>query len=123
LIERSHLNFSAHSNKGKSQQDTFCKMLEQIPRVTTGVSRTVQQEFPTFRSLMESYDKLEAIDRREEATRPKKQDPRAAMMLAELHVGQTAAGVPNQRKVGQALSKEFHRLLRGEDGDVLVNKS
>lgn len=130
-----------HNNKGKSSQDAYCKMLEQVPRVTTAVSQAVQASFPTLRSLMESYDELEQADRPRDAKL--KQAP---MLLAELQVsllprvtvagtvclpclvsfsaspqvGHRADGVPNSRKVGQALSRKIHGILRGDDGEVLV---
>ena len=54
-------------------------MLEQIPRVTAGVSKAVQGGFPTVRSLMESYDKLEGMS-------DSAKNEQASMMLSELLV-------------------------------------
>ena len=81
LIERSHLSFSSHANKGKSLEDTYMKMIEQAPRATTGTTHAVQHAFPTLRSLMETYDELESADRQREEKHKK-----APMMLAELVV-------------------------------------
>lgn len=38
-------------------------------------------------------------------------------------VGRTKAGVPNERKVGGALSARIHTVLREEDGLILVGST
>ena len=38
-------------------------------------------------------------------------------------IGHRVDGVPNQRKINKALSKRIHGLVRGDDGEMLVDPS
>ncbi|KAL7412607.1 hypothetical protein BDY24DRAFT_415982 [Mrakia frigida] len=113
MIERNHLTFAPHNIKGKNLSDTFCKMLEHLPRVTPAVSGTIQETHGSWRRLMEEYDELEESRKEKEAKG----------VLSDLRVGRTKAGVPNERKVGVALSARIHTVLREEDGLILVGST
>lgn len=61
LLSKSHLNFAPtdHQRKGSSPTDAFELMLQQVQGITPSAAAGIAAVYPTFRELMEGYEKAE----------------------------------------------------------------
>lgn len=67
LIQNSHLPFAvrdgAIGRKGKNPIDTFQLMLGEMEGITPSGAEGITRKYPTFRKLMEAYDRVESEQR------------------------------------------------------------
>ncbi|GJJ10718.1 hypothetical protein Clacol_004945 [Clathrus columnatus] len=111
LIERSHLPFcplpSGSTKAGKTNIDTFEKMLAQLPRLSETSARAIVKKYGTINNLMTEYQKAE----------PRGEGP---LMLANVVI---SGGSSNERGriLNKALSERLYHVLWGSDPKVLVN--
>ncbi|WWC66778.1 uncharacterized protein I206_100683 [Kwoniella pini CBS 10737] len=112
LISKSHLNFCPTDGIRKSTNptETFELMLQEVTGITPSASMGIASEYPTFRDLMESFEKAERRGGVE----------RAEGMLADCEIKTLRNGTANGRKLNKALAKRVYNVFRGEDSLALA---
>ncbi|WVR03545.1 hypothetical protein IAU60_000537 [Kwoniella sp. DSM 27419] len=113
LISKSHLNFCPTDNvKRKSTDPTeaFELMLQEVTGITPSAAMGIAAEYPTFRVLMETYEKAERRGGEE----------RGEIMLQDCEIKTLRNGTANGRKLNKALSKRVYNVFRGEDSLALA---
>ncbi|WVW81889.1 hypothetical protein I302_103888 [Kwoniella bestiolae CBS 10118] len=112
LISKSHLNFCPTDGikKGSNPTETFELMLQEVQGITPSASMGIASEYPTFRGLMESFEKAERRGGVE----------RAEGMLQDCQIKTLRNGTANGRKLNKALAKRVYNVFRGEDSLALA---
>ena len=107
----SSMDWFAENDKGASvdlkdmEKDSlrlWRKQLEQFPKVSREVADAIAKVYPTVKSLMNAYDRLD-----ESAGR---------ILLQDLPVGK------NQRRVGPDISRKMHLFFTARDGSLFLGK-
>lgn len=76
-------------------------MLQEVTGLTASAAVGITARYPSFRALMETYDRVDV--------------PTGEKMLMDCEVRNSKNGAASSRRVGPAMSKKVHWLLRGQD--------
>ncbi|EJT98144.1 hypothetical protein DACRYDRAFT_18224 [Dacryopinax primogenitus] len=105
LLEKSHLPNIGDTNidAGANSRDTWYKMLLQVPRMTESAAQGIMKEYPTFHSLMSTYQLAGWQGER---------------LLENILITKRKDGMDRQRqRLGGRLSNRVWRSLTSEDPD------
>ncbi|WVO18391.1 hypothetical protein L204_106107 [Cryptococcus depauperatus] len=107
LLSKSHLSFAPADGQKKALQPTAVLelMLQEIQGITPSAAAGIAEVYPTFKKLMEAYEREEQ----------KSGSKGAVMMLECCEVKNTKDGRNSGRKLNKALSKRVYDAFRGTD--------
>ncbi|WVQ62597.1 uncharacterized protein L199_000743 [Kwoniella botswanensis] len=112
LISKSHLAFCPTDGirKGSNPTETLELMLQEVQGITPSASMGIASEYPTFKELMEAFEKAERRGGVE----------RAEGMLQDCEIKTLRNGTANGRKLNKALAKRVYNVFRGDDSLALA---
>ncbi|SNX84701.1 uncharacterized protein MEPE_03410 [Melanopsichium pennsylvanicum] len=113
-LRDTHLSFAVHTGRNTTSSSSaaiYTMMLQQIPRVTPSIAKSITTIYPSLSALVKAYKRCK--DEKEEKG-----------LLSGVQVQSNKDGTvrrDNRMNLGLQLSKRIRAVIRGTDGEVVVN--
>lgn len=113
-LRDTHLSFAVDTGRhttSASSAHIYTTMLQQIPRVTPAIANSITTIYPSLQMLLQAYQRC--TDEKEQQR-----------LLSGVQVQSNKDGTErrgNRMNLGLQLSKRIHAVLRGSNGDLLIN--